>query len=234
MSRKVENVSRYISDNFTDILGKIEIGSLDVYDYLKTTFNEPDVSKNYFFQFVFRSFYGLDSAGLSPNFKEAYFGLLQNNRGITIENADSVFKSIASELYGIPNLKTEHNKGCSLQISFVSKLVHTASIENDFPIYDSKVSHLMGFSYVPNNLTLENNIESRINDYLKQIGELRELYACIDNQLGKQLEQFNNQFKRDISKEKKIDFILWTAGKVKQKEDEEKRKEKKALKIKNQ
>ena len=232
MSRKVENVIEYISDNFTDILGKIEIESLDVYDYLKKTFNETNVSKNYFFQFVFRSFYGLDSAGLSPKFKEAYFELLEKNRNMTIENADSAFKSIASELYRIPNLKTEKNEGFSLQISFVSKLVHT--VKSDFPIYDSKVSHLMGFSYLPNDFTLENNIENRIDDYLKQICELKDLYVCIGEQLGNELEQFDNNFKRDISKEKKIDFILWTAGKLKQKEDEEKRKEKKALNIKNQ
>jgi hypothetical protein len=60
---------------------------IDVYLYLRDRFESAaDCSRDTVFQFLFRSHYRLDNAGLSVIFKAAYFGLLEKNRGV--ENVD--------------------------------------------------------------------------------------------------------------------------------------------------
>jgi hypothetical protein len=212
MNDKEEKVVKYISNNQNSIIANIAYESVAVYQYLKTEFEKTDVSENHCFQFVFRSFYGLDSAGLKDDFKKKYFELLQQNKG----NPSPDFRSIIKQLYEIKNIKEKE----SLQISFTSKLIHT--LQNDYPIYDSKVANLMKFRYLSNEKNADKNVfpTKRMEGYLEQIHELKQLYGCIKKQIGENLFiEFDNRFKVDISHEKKIDFILWSAGKLKEKED---------------
>jgi hypothetical protein len=209
MNEKEQRVVEYISNNLNAIIANIAHESVDVYQYLKTEFENIDVSENYFFQFVFRSFYGLDSAGLKHDFKKKYFELLQLNKG----NPSPDFRSIIKQLYEIKNIKEKE----SLQISFTSKLIHT--LQNDYPIYDSKVASLMRFPYLPSSV----NIDDRIDGYMRQIEELKGLYSSIEKNLDKKFliefdTHFKNQLKTPISIQKKIDFILWSAGKLWEKE----------------
>ncbi len=204
MNDKEQEVVEFISNNLNAIIENIAHESVEAYQYLKMEFDKTDVSENYFFQFVFRSFYGLDSAGLKDDFKKKYFKLLQENKG----NPSPDFRSIIKQLYEIKNIKEKE----SLQVSFTSKLIHT--LQHNFPIYDSKVARLMKFPYLPSSLY----IEDRISGYLEQITELKKLYACIKKHIGENLfTEFDNKFKTVISDEKKIDFILWSAGKLKNK-----------------
>ena len=167
MSDKNKEVISYISEHSNRIIQNISIESINIYEYLCKEYCKSDISKNSIFQFVFRSYYGLDNAGLSYEFKETYFELLEESKTIQVD-----FKNIAERLHKIKNIKQKD----SLQISFTSKLVHT--VQNDFPIYDSKVANLLGFSYIP--ATIE--VSKRIDGYLNQIESLKELYNIIANE----------------------------------------------------
>src|SRR5262249_39337709 len=54
---------------------------IPVYLFLTQRFNSTgDIRSDYLFQFVFRSYYRLDNAGLGDELKVAYFELLQGHR----------------------------------------------------------------------------------------------------------------------------------------------------------
>ena len=193
-----------ILGNLEEIILNIDEESIKVYEFLKTEFSKGDILENHIFQFCFRSFYGLDSAGLTEDFKNHYFKLLVN-----ITPNDTILddlKKIVNELYEIKNLKGSS----SLQISFATKLLHT--VDNSFPIYDSKVVALMGFKNPPHYLTKD----VRLEKFVAQIEELRAFYNILSNQENV-IKKFDERFKTVISKEKKLDFILWSAGKLKSK-----------------
>ena len=58
----IENVSAY----------RVGRESVDVYLFLCDEFARGPVTQNYLFQFVYCSFYRLDNAGLTPEFKFSY------------------------------------------------------------------------------------------------------------------------------------------------------------------
>ena len=55
--------------------------SVPVYLFITERFiSSSDISSDYVFQFLFRSYYKLDNAGLGDDFKVTYFQLLQSHR----------------------------------------------------------------------------------------------------------------------------------------------------------
>ena len=101
--------------------------SIRVYEWLETHKGEPG---NPVFQFVFRSYYRIDNAGLTPGWKVRYFEFLTQR--------ESGLRTILEGLYHIPTTR----KVKSLQFSFATKLLHT--LDSSQPIYDSKVAELLG------------------------------------------------------------------------------------------
>lgn len=100
--------------------------SIRVYEWLETHKETPE---NPVFQFVFRSYYRIDNAGLTSDWKVRYFEFLsQKERSLM---------AILEDLYHIPTRK----KVKSLQFSFVTKLLHT--LDSRQPIYDAKVADLL-------------------------------------------------------------------------------------------
>ena len=84
--------------------------SIRVYEWLEAHKEKPE---NPVFQFVFRSYYRIDNAGLTSDWKVRYFEFLsQRERSL---------KTILEGLYHIPTKK----KVKSLQFSFATKLLHT-------------------------------------------------------------------------------------------------------------
>ena len=65
----MEYLIEFIENNSTEIIENIDFESIEVYNFLKSQFEMSNVTENYLFQFVFRSFYRLDNAGLTPKFK---------------------------------------------------------------------------------------------------------------------------------------------------------------------
>jgi hypothetical protein len=201
-----------IEEKIDLILSSVDLESIVVYEFLKTEFNKGSIIKNDLFRFSFRAYYGLESGGLSKKFKEEYFIQLEKHR-----EKEPCFEEIVARLYQIPNLTKEKNPtGESLQVSFTSKLIHT--IDNTFPIYDSKVEKYMRWQYIPNDIHKDkcDNLKKRIEGYGRRIKELGDYYKdMIEYKNGLFLEKFEQNFpKINISPEKKIDFILWTAGKI--------------------
>jgi hypothetical protein len=88
--------------------------ALVVYLFLLDEFDRGPVDQNCLFQFVYRSFYGLDNAGLTPEFHSAYFKYMEDARS----KSEVDLTKIVKELRKYPNRKGQP----SLQFSFATKL----------------------------------------------------------------------------------------------------------------
>ena len=80
------------------------------------------------FQFTYRSFYRLDNAGLTPEFKSRYFELLQEYRIKPID-----LKDICVDLYEYKTRKGYN----SVQFSFATKLANT--IDENYSINEQNI-----------------------------------------------------------------------------------------------
>jgi hypothetical protein len=100
-----------------------------------------DVRSDHFFQFLFRSYYRLDNAGLTETFKAAYFRLLQEHRGgpRPVPNPLQLLRRFCNVLarYG-----TRKGKN-ALHFSFATKLL--ATLDPEQPVYDSFVASVCRF-----------------------------------------------------------------------------------------
>ena len=75
-----------IKEIYIEAINKLSKEGFDVYGFINDEFkNTEDITKNHLFQFVFRSFYRLDNAGLTQEFKTRYFQLLQEYRNKPID-----------------------------------------------------------------------------------------------------------------------------------------------------
>ena len=194
----------YLNRNSRLIIENLNQEDIDVYIFLTDEFQKGNILDNYVFQFTFRSFYRIDNAGLTSEFKAKYFEHLEKYR----KNKTIPIESIVRDLYNIPNRKGQK----SLQFSFVTKLANT--INSRFPIYDSKIAKVYNFrvpySYKP--------FDQRLNEYLGSYKLLSESYqAIIKEQLLKPVfKKFRSKFKGNskIPDIKALDFIMWSAGKL--------------------
>jgi hypothetical protein len=167
--------------------------SIRVYEWLEAHKEEPE---NAVFQFVFRSYYRIDNAGLTSDWKERYFEFLsQRERSL---------KTILEGLYHIPTKKNVK----SLQFSFATKLLHT--LDTNQPIYDSKVAELLGLP-VKKGTDFAANITTCIAVYenLRQAQQ----QLLLDEGIKNQIAALKDRYKSQISDEKALDFLLWSAGK---------------------
>ena len=207
-----------INNNAYQIISNLDKESISVYEFLQNRFDNSITHSDNFFQFVFRSFYRLDNAGLSKQFKEVYFSLLEKYKNGKYSSDNCfVIKDIVHELAKYPTLKQEKvlsSKG-SLQFSFATKLLNI--ISPAAPIYDSEVRLMFGFRDCSNIVDFENRLD-RLCEYYKVIQKIYET-ALKYNSLGPTLIEFDYQFKdySNIPSIKKLDFIFWSAGKLKSK-----------------
>ena len=183
-----------------EILDNIDRESIDVYIFLRDEFKKSNILDNHVFQFVFRSFYRLDNAGLSDKQKKCFFELLARNR---ID-----LSTVLSELYDIPTLRGKN----TIQYSFATKLLHT--VDNNTPIFDRFIMMTLKTGNIKGK-TKQEKIESRIENY----NTLQEkFYDLIEKKEIKEIiSQFRERFSIDktkISDTKVLDFILWSYGKL--------------------
>lgn len=195
-----------IENNDKFVLDQIGHESICVYCFIKDNIFSTDVTNNYILQFVYRSFYGLDTAGLTPDFKKRYFELMQEYKTKSID-----IKDILLNLYRIKNYKKQN----TLQFSFVSKLANT--IDHNLPIYDSEVAKY--FKYSP--ASYLHSIENRIESYMTFYNILKIKYKTIidENKLQIIRSNFKSKYLSStstaISESRILDFIFWSAGKLK-------------------
>ncbi|MFJ7311829.1 hypothetical protein ACIQVE_03505 [Pseudomonas sp. NPDC098747] len=122
----------WVDDKATAVLGELSTESVTVYRFLSERFKTYDPAQDELFQFVFRSFYRLDSAGLTAAFKKRFFELMSSAR---LEGRADV-GAITTELRDYPNLKGQQ----SLQFSFATKLA--ATISPHLPIHRGRFAQI--------------------------------------------------------------------------------------------
>lgn len=194
-----ENVNR----NSEQIIQNLQQENIDVYKFVQREFKKGNISKNTIFQFAFRSFYRLDSAGLTPKFKERFFELFE-------ENAEKKNPNMTETLHELANIRN-YKEQKTVQFSFVTKMFHT--IDTEHPIYDSEVITVLGYNQ-PYHIT---DVTKKINTYNEQYQEICKSYILIksDKLLRPSIERFNKMFtSHGLNDTMVIDFILWTAGKL--------------------
>ncbi|MRT92585.1 hypothetical protein [Ancylomarina sp. 16SWW S1-10-2] len=211
--KEINEIADWINEFSNEIIGNIDQESIDVFNFLKTEYLKSDITKNFLFQFVYRSFFRLDNAGLTPEFKTEYFELLEKNRN----KKQFDFEKNVKRLFDFPNRKGQN----TLQFSFTSKMFNM--IDNVMPIYDSEVAKMFGFSrpYNP-------EFEKKLEKYLHQFDIISKGYSEIKKErlLTGTIELFDRKFKdNNLSEMKKIDFIFWSAGKIQNRIDKVKNNE---------
>lgn len=202
-TRETEQIIKLINSNSQDIVDNISRESIDVYNFIKSQFDENNIIENYLFQFIYRSFYRIDNAGLTKEFKTEYFNILQEYRNKEIFD----YSYILERLHRIPN----HRGLNTFQFSFVTKMHNT--INNNMPIYDSEVAEVFSFKKPKYNL----NFNDKIEFYLEQLSFISNTYNLLfeNNNLDETTVLFDNTFQNhNLSREKVFDFIFWSAGKV--------------------
>lgn len=193
----------FIENNSVAIIANIQHESIDVYEYIQEQFESSNVVDNHLFQFVYRSFYRIDNAGLTTEFKKEYFKILEATRG----DKDVCFQDVVRRLYEIPNTKQQN----TVQFSFVTKMLHT--INNENPIYDSEIARIFNFKTISvPDYSKKIDIYSHRYDLIKSI-----YYKIINNHLLENIHlEFDSKFgHNNLKSMKKLDFIFWSAGKVK-------------------
>lgn len=205
---KTDDIAQHIKISQNDIIQSLKQEYIDVYLFLKSELEkETTITNNYLFQFVFRSFYGMNRAGLTSKFYEEYFETLEKYK----RKPESFnLKKVALEFLDFKSIKKKNEEKKSLQFSFLTKLYH--SINMDMPIYDKYVCKTCGLSqnYI---LDESRRLESLLNAY----GKIEEVYSTItkENLLSETVKEFDEKFKNPkMNVTMKYDFIFWQAGKL--------------------
>jgi len=148
-----DQIIKEIETNQDKILSNIDFESISVYLFLKKEYEKGNIENNPLFQFILRSYYRLDNAGLGDEIKKEYFKIL--------EEKESDLKTILSRLHKVKNLRGLN----TIQFSFATKLLHT--LNNNNPIFDSEVSDVIHKKQA--GITKEEKIRSclGIYEYLK-------------------------------------------------------------------
>jgi hypothetical protein len=208
--RKTDEICSILIENENQIFELLQKESIEVYKFLIANFRATEnITQNEVFKFIFRSFYRLDNAGLTNEFKSEYFSIMQEYRSLNNFTNDTIL-SIAKRL---DYFRTKRGVK-SFQFSFITKLLNT--VNTNTPIWDKEVRKVFKFSNLPpnsNRFSLENRVTHAceqldyIKNTLKEIissGRLHQVIINLDN-------RYNTQ---DLSINKKIDFLLWSAGKM--------------------
>ena len=202
MTISKEEILKKIHSSRELILEKIDDESIVVYNFLLDRYKGGDITKDSLFQFTFRSFYGLDRAGLTPGWKHVFFQIMEENK----HNNDIDIHSVGKRLYDIPTQQGAH----SLQFSFITKLINLN--DPNRPIYDRYVARVFAF-----NPPQGGDLHVRIEVFLKFYSEIESTYCWLskDETIRAMLKDFDNKFPiNKLSDNKKIDFIVWTLGKI--------------------
>jgi hypothetical protein len=198
----MESLINEIQANQVAILSKVDFESISVYLFLKDQYEKGDIINNSLFQFVFRSYYRLDNAGLGDKIKKEYFKILAQK--------ESSLERILLKLYDIPNSRGLN----AVHFSFATKLLHT--LDNNNPIFDAEVSDVIHKRRTGK--TKEEKIKSCLNIY----GYLEQVYSNMlgNNQIKEIIMKFRKKFnvsESEVSNIKVLDFIIWSLGKIKSK-----------------
>lgn len=193
----------WIENDAAAILAHLEPESIAVYRFLSQRFKSHDPTNDGLFQFVFRSFYRLDNAGLTADFKKRFFELMS----VAKAEGTADIHAISLELREFPTLKGNN----SLQFSFATKLA--ATISPHLPIYDSKVATIFGYRTPYHRKCFEDRLAANLRFH----STLQAIYQRIidENSFPTVRALFRSKSgasEQEITEHKALDFIFWTAG----------------------
>jgi len=193
----VNQVINTLTENKTQIFTKLHqrINGVAKYPAIMRVHREDGCLSDAF-QREYKTFYRLNTAGLSDEQKQRYFELMSSKV--------SKLEVILDELYKLPTRKDAH----SIQFSFATKLLHTLDV--DQPIYDSNVGTMFNLKVAGN--TKEQKIKSclEIYNFLKNTyrsmlsnGKIRSLISAFREEFG--YDESN------MSDTKVLDFLIWAS-----------------------
>jgi hypothetical protein len=176
-------------------------GDIDPYVWMIQCLPNVDVSRDVKFQGVYRRYWQLNPARLSPDFCTAYFSLLEQSKHAPDR---TTVEAVARALLRIP---THSNGRESLQFSFASKLVHM--VRPRLPVYDSMVE---SFFFLPSSDT-QKTVEDKLKNLLQSYSFLVDEYDRVlrNELLAPAIAAFRQRFRLDAqySDEKVIDTLIW-------------------------
>jgi len=186
----------------SDAVSNVGLESVDVYRFLAREFAKGDVTANRVFQFAFRSFYGIDRAGLTSDFKQQYFRCMQSAR----DDGRADIEAIAATLRPYKTLRDCE----SLQFSFITKLANM--IDPSLPIWDFKAARLIG-----QDANASGAYERRLQRMSARYEILKSVAAELaESDLGARLvSEFRTTYCTDeaeVPTAKVLDFIMWAAS----------------------
>lgn len=200
----------WIEDCAAEVLEQVDTESIAVHRFLSDRCVSEDPAQDELFQFVFRSFYRLDSAGLSADFKNRFFELMS-----TVKSSGTTSVSeITRELGHFPNLKGQS----SLQFSFATKMVATVCPHS--AIYDSEV--VVSFDFL--RPSYNKPFDVRLEKYVAFHADLQALYDRIVAQdaLKKTRTRFRSQFgytETTLSEHRVLGFIFAAGARLREKKE---------------
>jgi hypothetical protein len=192
-----------INNNVDQILDSVD-EDLDIHTYLTLLgiFRNVNVALDTEFQSKYCRYWRLFGAGLSQNFRSAYFGLLESLRGRPIPSIGEVTRI----LYEVPSNRKGRK---TLQFSFASKLIHT--LDPHRPIYDSMVASFYRFTIPVSTKSFELRLQSFLDFYNFLITEYKRVLS--DGSIQHPVTYFRRRFSLpgEYTEEKIIDTLSWRA-----------------------
>lgn len=212
MKRNSKEIVQIIKNNKVAVFNNLQKESIAVYSYLINKFQKTeDVSNNEVFKFIFRSFYRIDNAGLTLEFKNEYFKILQDYRS-HIDYSNETILEIATRLDKFQTLRNTK----SFQFSFITKLLNTLDVNS--PIWDSEVRTVFNFPPIPYiQKKVKTNLEFKVKNAIEQLNYMKVIFKEIEesDDLKEVVKEFDEKYKtQNLSFNKKIDFLLWSTGKI--------------------
>ena len=154
------------------------------------------------FKHRFSNYYGLNYAGLTPQFKETYFRILFAHRPHT---EDDPYTPILRCLYDIQTFKRTN----IVAASFVSKLV--AIHDETRPLYDSRVEAFFGIGVPVSKLP-----EFRIAGFVQNLCVIRSRYEVWQRspEIARIIERARHTMPQlaDTHPNRICDFLVWHAA----------------------
>ena len=185
-----------------------ELKCKDIEDYLSLMkqFKDsyPHAASDQKFQRRFRTYYRLNSAGLTQDFMAEYFKLMD-------ELPRSKHVDLALICARLKKHRDRQNRE-SLQFSFCTKLA--ATLNPKYPIYDVNVAKVFDFDPPRPSLPYEERVRLYLSFYAHIRSTIKWLASCpeIVKINGAQTTKFRQW--DALSKTKQVDFLIWTAGKL--------------------
>ncbi len=175
------------------------------YVQLMEQFPKVNVTADHDFRLIFRRYWAMNAAHLSPQFIASYFDLLQSLKS----NSEVGVEAVARKLYEIPTgvPSTANPERHTLQFSFSTKLVHM--LRPHEPVYDSNVR---AFFFLPDGST-QSSVDEKLYRLLPAYEFLRDEYRRVIQKglLSVAITAFQNQYDQNnvYTQEKIVDTLIW-------------------------